>query len=249
MPQRAIPPAESDVLCESCGYILNGLDPSLQPVCPECGTSVAESLDPARRRPAPIEEGWSARTFWQTTWRAIVGKRRFYSTLLTRTDTPAAIRFGRVHRFAAAAAFGVAATFHLAWFAEMLGLVNRWSWIDGLWIVLAGVVLIAASLPLLYYVTRLASFLTTAESRFWGLRLPGRVVHRAMNFHAANYLPVAAAALIVTVGYRLLLATGIVSFATGVAYLVTLSVLIVLSAVWLFESYVVAMRRIRLANF
>ena len=115
--------------------------------------------------------------------------------------------------------------------------------------VLGGVVLIVVSLPLLGWLTRLAVFLTTTESRFWGMRLPTRVVARAMNFHAANYLPIALATLFVTAGFRLGVVTSVLSPAQGVRYLVVLCSLVVISAFWLFESYVVAMRRIRLANF
>lgn len=98
-------------------------------------------------------------------------------------------------------------------------------------------------------VTRLATWLTSKEGAFWGMRLPSHVVTRAMSFHAANYLPVALVALLVTGGYRVALLLGITNAASGVAYLITLSVLVVVSALWLFESYVIAMRRIRLANY
>ena len=119
MPQRAPPPAETDLLCEHCGYILNGLDTTTMrdAVCPECGEPLADSIDPLRRGPAPIEQRWSPLTFWQTTWRAIAAKRRFYRTLVTRTDTPAVARFGRIHRRLAGAIFATAATFHAAWLA------------------------------------------------------------------------------------------------------------------------------------
>ena len=43
-------PAESDILCEGCGYTLNGLPEDGR--CPECGKPVAESIDAARTAPA-----------------------------------------------------------------------------------------------------------------------------------------------------------------------------------------------------
>lgn len=249
MAQRPQPPSESDLLCESCGYILNGLDAATMrdAVCPECGTPLADSVEPGRRRLAPIEEAWTPRTFWQTTWRAIAAKKRFYGALITRSDTPAVKRFGRIHRAAAGAIFALAATFHAAWLAEQWGV--RWTWQNLAMLAVFGGILFALSLPALGWLTKLAVFLTTTESRFWGMRLPSRVVTRAMNFHAANYLPVALVALLVTAGFRLGLITGSMPVDWGVPYLWTLCTLVVLSAFWLFESYVVAMRRIRLANF
>ena len=145
--------------------------------------------------------------------------------------------------------FGIAGAFHAMWLAEMRGWVSRWTLLDGLVAVGVAIAFVAVSVPLLAWLTRLAIFLTATESRFWGMRLPPAVVRRAMNFHAANYLPIAALALLVTGGFRLGLATNLFSLANGVAYLITLCSLVVLSAIWLFESYVVAMKRIRLANF
>ena len=249
MSHRAPPPDETDLLCESCGYILNGLDPATlaTAVCPECGEPLADSVLPGRRQPSPIEQSWSRRTFWQTTWRAIAAKKLFYRNLITRADSPAVARFGRIHRSVAGVLFALAATFHAIWMAEEWSVVWTWKTVGAITII--GVAFIAISVPLLSWLTRLATFLTTTESRFWGMRLPTRVVARAMNFHAANYLPIAVVALAVTAGYRVGILTGLISPAFGVRYLVTLCALVVISAIWLFESYVVAMRRIRLANF
>lgn len=249
MPSRSPPPAESDLLCESCGYILNGLDASTMrdAVCPECGTPIADSVEPGRRRVSPIEEWWTPRAFWQTTWRAIAAKKRFYRSVITRVDTPAVARFGRIHRTLAGAIFALAAAFHAAWLAEQWGVV--WTWRALAALALVAVVFVAISLPLLGWLTRLAVFLTATESRFWGMRLPSRVVTRAMNFHAANYLPIALATLAVTAGFRFGLFTGAIPPEWGEKYLWILCGLVVASAFWLFESYVIAMRRIRLANF
>lgn len=247
--QRSVAPAESDLLCENCGYILNGLDAAKvgDAVCPECGEPLADSVEPGRRKPAPIEERWTRETFWQTTFRAIAAKKRFYRSLITRTDTPAVSRFGRIHRMTAGGIFALAATFHAAWLAEQWGVI--WTWPNLAWLALAAVVFVTISLPMLGWLTKLAVFLTATESRFWGMRLPSSVVTRAMNLHAANYLPVAIVALVVTAGFRLGLITRALPVEWGVPYLWTLCTLVVISAFWLFESYVVAMRRIRLANF
>jgi hypothetical protein len=91
--------------------------------------------------------------------------------------------------------------------------------------------------------------MTTKESKWWGMRLPEPVLTRAMDFHAANYLPVGVAALTVTGGYRLLYELDLISPFAAVPYLLLLSALVVVAAFWLFESFVIAMRRIRYANF
>ncbi len=140
----------------------------------------------------------------------------------------------------------MATTGHLIFSAEIQGTRLDLSWLMVLpvyWLVLA-----AATHLLLTWLGRLATWLTAKESRFWGMRLPHEVITRAMQFHAANYLPVAVAALIVTWGYQLLLFLNIATLDSAVAYLACLCVVVVGSAFWMFESFVVAMRRIRFAN-
>lgn len=124
------------------------------------------------------------------------------------------------------------------------------------WDVTSLLILTAITLGLLFLAnitlvngTRLAGWLTSKEGAFWGMRLPRQVVGRAMSFHAANYLPVGLLALLVTAGYRLMLVWNWTDASSGVTYLMTLCVLVIAAAIWLFQSYVIAMRRIRLANY
>lgn len=246
MAQRQTAPSESDLLCEQCGYLLNGLPDSVL-VCPECGTPVAESLDPTRRQPAPIEREWTRAAFLKTSLATIADKRRFYRGVITRRDSPNVARFGRWHRTIAGLLLAGAATLHAIWLGDVTGL-DWQGWLPAF--AIASFAAMAVILPFaLAALTRLATWLTYQESKWWGMRLPTPVVRRAMNFHAANYLPVAIVGFAITAGYRLLLATRVLSPSTGVPYLVVLCSAVVLSAFWLFESYVVAMRRIRLANF
>jgi hypothetical protein len=58
---------EYTLLCEKCGYVIEGLDPSGN--CPECGKPIAESL-PERRVGTPWQQspgvGSLVRTWWMT---------------------------------------------------------------------------------------------------------------------------------------------------------------------------------------
>lgn len=249
---RQTSPTESDLLCESCGYILNGLDARPDGNCPECGEPLATSLNPLARKPAPIEEHWSPRSFWKTTASVLFRKRRFFRETLARTgDTPSVHRFGTLHRIAAGALFGLAAGAHLAYMGDaMLWTTQpRWTLSDFLIISAATLVLVALSILLLHQVTRLAIWMTEKESKWWGMRLPRTMLVRAMNFHAANYLPVGVLAVAITCGFRVLVESGVLTLGDAVPYLVLLSIAVVVSAIWLFESFVIAMRRIRLANY
>src|ERR1700689_411895 len=42
-------PEETDILCENCGYMLNGLQPSGK--CPECGAEIDLSVSERLRKP------------------------------------------------------------------------------------------------------------------------------------------------------------------------------------------------------
>lgn len=243
-----LPPTESDWLCESCGYILNGL-PTQGANCPECGTPTNESIEPGHRVPAPVELEWSGRSFWRTTFQILVQKRRFFRTTQTRGDHPSVDRFGRVHRLISGILLGLAGGIHGMWMAETRLWVSRWDATAWTVLTIVTIVLAVLSVLTLTLVTRLAGWLTSKEGAFWGMRLPPKVVRRALAFHAANYLPVAVLAFSLTFGYRTALMMGWTDASSGVKYLIALCVLVVASAFWLFESYVIAMRRIRLANF
>jgi hypothetical protein len=248
MSLRTQPPAETDLLCEACGYILNGLQAE-QGNCPECGTPTRDSVEPGRRLESPIELQWSSAAFWATTARVLFQKRRFFRETRSRGDHPNVVRFGNVHRLLSGILLGMAGGVHSMWMAETQLWVRRWDATSLSILAVVTIVLALLAYITLALVTRLATWLTSKEGAFWGMRLPGAVVTRAMSFHAANYLPVALLALFITGGYRIALMMGWTDAASGVPYLVSLCILVIAAAFWLFESYVIAMRRIRLANY
>ena len=253
MPRVAVSiPADSDLLCESCGYVLNGLPLGADARCPECGKPTADS-DPALRHPPAWERDGSEdprsglTRFLDTTAAVLFAPRRFFRSVSTRAAEPYSRRqriFGRVHWLLSATLFGSAAFAHFAWTSSLGGGDGTAWWIDALLVA----VLIAATYVFLILVNRLAARLTTWEASFRGYRLPIPVVMRALHYHAAHYLPVAAVAAGTVFGYRLLLEYGVAGGTSAVAYLYVLCGEVVLAAVYLFKTYWIAMRNMMYAN-
>jgi hypothetical protein len=105
-------------------------------------------------------------------------------------------------------------------------------------------------------ITRVAARLTTLEATYRGYRLPYDIVLRGMYYHAAHYLPVALAAVIVVEGYQLLMRLDYswwighhhVPDNSSIIYLYVLSAQVVLSAIYLFQTYWIGMRNMMYAN-
>src|SRR3954454_2854020 len=81
-------PDETSVLCETCGYTLDGLPTTGQ--CPECGASIAQSTT-GDGRILPAWEDISPANgrvwrFFHTTIAVLFHPGRFYRTLATRTQ-------------------------------------------------------------------------------------------------------------------------------------------------------------------
>src|SRR5690606_13045482 len=88
-------PAPTDLLCESCGYTLNGLPHDGN--CPECGTPVAKSTVQSGRDHTPWESGGS---FILTSTLVTSSPATFYRSLKTRVSSRKqhlARRFARFH--------------------------------------------------------------------------------------------------------------------------------------------------------
>jgi hypothetical protein len=237
-------PAETDLLCEGCGYVLNGLPDDTR--CPECGKPSGESSS-ALRQPSTFEQviGPSRpAAFVKTTASVLLRPKRFFRTLSPLSDRSSATTFGLIHYAIASLLLGTAAWAHWDWFVT-LGGSDQFQIFRRLPMLLA--TSLAAFLFLLV-LTRIAARLTSWEAGYRGLRLPLPVVMRGLHYHAAHYLPVSLAAALTVLGYQFLLAKNWASGDTGITYLSVLSVEVIVSAAYLFSTYWTAMRNLMYAN-
>ena len=220
-------PDEKAMLCEGCGYTLDGLPD--HSVCPECGKPIGESSPNLRDTSA-----WEKREQWlRTTYAVLFQPTQFFRTLATRGDVWPAWRFAMSHWIIASIIFAAAADTH----RRLVGIT--WHIPPPAYMVL----------PLIFWLTtRFAARLTHWEATYRGLRMPLSVVLRAMYFHSAHYLPVALLALLTVLTYRWMLARQIVGADSIVLYLYVLCGEVVLSAVYLFKTYWISMRNIMYAN-
>src|SRR5438874_2563719 len=104
-----IVPAETDLLCEGCGYTLNGLPETGN--CPECGKPIRESIGSQRLVPQweDIPSRIWQRSFIATSVQIIFHPAHFYRTLATRGDTSLAFRFAQRHWLISSFLLGLAA--------------------------------------------------------------------------------------------------------------------------------------------
>ena len=229
-----IVPAESDLLCERCGYTLNGLPAASN--CPECGTPIEQSIKSDRVPPA-----WERRdragvaTFFETTADVIVRPTWFFRSSTTRGDVDRAARFADIHWGIATVLFATTGTIHARVFFTAPRLATFVALFVATWLTLWGT-------------TWAAARLTACEANYRGIRLPIHVVRRGMYYHAAHYLPVALIALAIVGGYALALRYGVASVNTITTYLYTLCAVVIAAASYLFHTYWIGMRNMMYAN-
>jgi hypothetical protein len=237
-------PEETDILCESCGYILNGLPASGN--CPECGTAIETSVSERFRQPTLWENIGDRRPKWLrfllTTAQIVFHPTRFFRSSTSRGPIQPAYRFALIHWWICAVLFGVAAWIH--WQSELTPQSFRLQpWI--------GIPLLCA-LPLLAWLAlsgtiRLAARLTAWEARYRGFRLPHGVVRRALYYHSAHILPVALVVFFTCAAYRfVLIHWPLHSF--DMIYLYVLCGEVIVGAGYLFYTYWIGMRGWMYAN-
>lgn len=244
-------PELSEVLCSSCGYVLNGLVHT--GVCPECGKPIVDSLGDDRKPPAweTAEDSHRLMGFIRTTMRVILRPAQFYRTLNVRGSIEAARSFAKIHWLITAGLFGVTAATHAVSPSGLGAFPDFPDFPGGPWALFAFLAVLLSALTYvgLDLITRLASRLTTWEATYRGIRLPYNIVLRGMFYHAAHYLPVALAAMIVVEGYPLLWRFFSQSLpALPMIYLYVLCGLVIVSAIYLFQTYWIGMRNMMYAN-
>lgn len=242
-------PAESDLLCETCGYTLAGLPADSN--CPECGTLVSKSL-PETRQPSRWERHRTVANFWRDTAAVLLSPSRFFRSLGTRDGFDSADGFLARHLVLTSILFTLAAAVHanLVFYYGSTRVAGRGPGVVITPLIIFGALigLAVATLCVLTIVTHIAAKLTTLEGTYRGYRLPYRPVLRVLCFHAAGYLPVALLGLATTAGYSLATARDWLSPDTLVTYLYVLSAEVVLAAGYLFNTYWRAMRATMWAN-
>ncbi|HVT88130.1 MAG TPA: hypothetical protein VHD56_04700 [Tepidisphaeraceae bacterium] len=236
-----IVPEETDLLCEGCGYNLNNLPTTSN--CPECGKPIEQSIG-AHRHLSAFEVKPGIASFIHTTIELLFRPKRFFRTITTRNASASAKRFATIHSLIATLLFTFAALGHFLWVMDISGnRANEASWSGPF--ALAALIVIGLSI---FGLKRLAAWLSAIEGRYWGMRLPFPVVMRGLLFHTAHYLPVGLVAVAMVWGYRLLLMWRVLNHANDTIYLYSLCGAVIVSAVYLFNTYWIAMRSMMYAN-
>jgi hypothetical protein len=238
MPTQA--PEETDILCENCGYMLNGLPASGN--CPECGTTIDISVSERFRQPSLWETIGDPRPKWLrfllTTSQIVFHPKRFYRSSTSRGQIDIAYQFAQIHWWISALLFGIAAWFH--WRSEaILQVLKTLPWVNAV---------LFLAFPLIAFIAlagtiALAARLTAWEARYRGFRLPHNVVLRALYYHSAHILPVALTVFFTCAGYRYFVLPAFES-----AYLYTLCGEVIVAAGYLFNTYWIGMRGWMYAN-
>ena len=235
-------PATSDLLCEHCGYTLNGLPDNAR--CPECGEPIGDSVNDGRDLSRWEQAQTSGRptAFAATTLAVLLRPSDFFRHLSVRGPRGAAQSFGRTHAVITSLLFGFTAIgYWLIVSGERFGTPKHYAVFVGRFV---------CSLGSLALITNLAARLTHWEATYRGLRLPLDTVRKCLDFHCAHYLPVALLFAITTALF-LWMRPNVIEiggFQLSVAYLYILSAEVIATAGYLFWTYWIGMRNVMFAN-
>ncbi len=157
--------------------------------------------------------------------------------------------FARIHWLIAAVLFGTCGWLHAGLLGGLGPLQIVSPAIEGTVFLLSLPVFIIVSYLFLFILNSIAARLTTFEATYRGIRLPRPVVMRALHYHAAHYLPVGLLGIAAVGWYKVfLLGWPVKAWRFEMTYLYVLCGAVVLSAVYLFRTYWVAMRNLMYAN-
>src|SRR5438046_4649687 len=122
-------PADSSLLCEQCGYIIDGI--ALDSRCPECATPIVQSLPTVRRPPIWEQSSPPALVrFMITTAQLIFRPKRFFRSITPRGDARASARFARLHHWLTSLIIGSAAFVHASWAWKIMLFEWRVRWLQ-----------------------------------------------------------------------------------------------------------------------
>jgi hypothetical protein len=201
-------PAERELLCEGCGYILGGLPESGN--CPECGRPIVQSRGDHRRL-SRFEATPLVGALLRTALAALLRPGWFFRTLATRpADARAAAWFARCHRAFAAALLSVACCGLVMidrrfprWLNDTVGAAGPDAFRIDLYVVRLHwgdepVVFGLLLLPVLAIIYVLIALGTAVAVRViaWlgterGVRLQPDVARRTLGFHSVHLAPAA----------------------------------------------------------
>lgn len=241
MPHDAIP-ATTDILCESCGYVLNGLPESGN--CPECGTPIALSTTSSPRSIPAWEtmQGTPAWRFQKTFLAVLRAPKKFFRNLSIHGDLSRARLFGILTLVPIILFNSKTIILH---YLIMLQCDAAPAWMGRPWLLMIiPFAVIAAWVGVYLAVVQL----TWLEARYWGMRLPKPVVRRALPYVAVHVLLASLLPWMVVMIYLCLLMVNASVTLYLTTYLFVLSGSVVLAAVHVFSIYWRAMRAMLYAN-
>ncbi|MBC7782902.1 MAG: hypothetical protein H7144_03605 [Burkholderiales bacterium] len=237
-------PESTDILCEECGYLLNGLPDTGN--CPECGSPVARSTTQSPRRLPAWEDDTIASgvaRFQRTAIPVLLHPRRFFVTLAVREADRRSRKF---MLFALALATYLNTKTILVHYAMTALIAPPVEWLPS-WLLLL-LVMPVAIFAVWWVTLELVAYLSAMEGKYWGYRLDRRHVRRAIQY-VSIHIPVASVLPMLTVtGYAIMLGLTRDNGRFMAEYLYVLSGCVVVTAVYLFRVYWLAMRGIMFAN-